>query len=140
MKLLATIIIILSLLTVPAQAQFYSNKVQLTGSEIIVFECINSTGEDQETIVATALISSAHKIIGFSIMPYDPTKNSEGVLGIWDTVPDGSGGTICEAVAEAERLDEGHVYNWFPYPKPIYTQLILRQGANTSVLIYYVAK
>ena len=106
--------------------------------DIKVFEIRNSSGDSLTTSIGTTVIKAKYdKLYGFTIMQNDGSKSVEMVVSIWDTVPDGTGGTINEAIAEAETVDETFDGIWYPYPKTIHTQVTVIQGANTDVLVYY---
>lgn len=109
---------------------------------IKTFESINSTGGYQLNKVDTNLIRpNREKILGWCIIPYNLTLNSERVAGLYDTIKnyDGLGNTMVECIAETET-DVNSGAQWFAHGLVIETQLWIWQGPNTAVLIYYATR
>lgn len=136
---------------------------------VMVYESVNKAGVGDEgdlagqdytsTAVPTGtIIPKKDKILGFCIVPNDPTLrdvptdnvnetglnlvHAELIVGLHDSVWDPTyatvGANVAELIAEAEAGVNGNDgYTWFPYPLTINTQLIIHQGANSIVLIYY---
>lgn len=131
-KKLICCLLFLFLLTSTSSAAFWQPQQQ---KRMKFFEVINSTGSDQKTVIESKMITSKSLIYGFSLIPYDRSKNSELVVGLWDVVSD-AGETFQEVIAEAETAD-GKSSEWFPMPLLVETGLTVSQGANTVLLIYY---
>ncbi len=78
------------------------------------------------------------KILGFTVMSLKGhagiTGNSENVASLWDGAP---GTSSAENLGEAESVDESFDGMWFPIPKILETQLSVRQGGNTRVIVYF---
>lgn len=79
--------------------------------------------------------SDYHRILGCSIMPYNNTKNSEFVVGLYD---DSTCDTASYVFDEAELgANDDKAPRWLPYPKKLSRSLSVWQGPNTVVIIYY---
>ena len=98
----------------------------------------NSSGIYATTQVSdTNIYLGKDRIIGFSIVPCDPTKHSELLAALYDTtstVP----GPSAEIIAESEAGTQAGSTVWFPYPRAVDNGLLVRQGPNTTVIIYFV--
>lgn len=135
--------LILALLMFAAPVHAY-DKVEVAGADIEIKEVVNSSGDFQsEAIDRNTIVHGRDRILGFTISVYDPGDattaiNSELIAGLYDAVPDGSGGTIAELIAEAEADNNTSKTKWFPYPKTVHFQLVVNTGANTLLQIYYV--
>jgi hypothetical protein len=100
----------------------------------------NSTGTYSATYVSKAVIvpGKAH-ILGYKIIQLDGAKSSEFVAALHDA-------EITDVYLDESMIDECEVNIttnngvWFPYPKSIKTQLCIRQGPNTRVIVYYDPK
>ena len=97
----------------------------------------NSTGTSATTAVSTSTISPIHhRIIGYSIAPYDASKNTEWTVALVDYSSYQVDTYIFdEAEWGATDCKDPRIY---PYPKKISTQLRVRQGDNSVVTIYYI--
>jgi len=109
---------------------------------VMVFEVNNTTGDyTTNSVPTTTVIPKKHRILGIGIVPNDPAKHSERVAGIYDLVWDSTlgtvGGNVAELIVENEVGDNGPATDWFDYPLSLNTQIIVNQGANTTVLIFY---
>ncbi len=105
-----------------------------------VWEENNERGDYQyKAVKTTVIVPGRSKILGFTVMAYDLTKNSELVVGLYDTITnaDDAGTNITEVIAEAEVIDGSFDGMWFPYPMTLDTQLWIHQGPNTTVLVYH---
>ncbi len=91
----------------------------------------------QETAVSTSTIVPAYcRVIGFSCMPYDTTKNSELWIGLYDDATNAATSTdIIDEAAWGATNDRAP--RWYPYPKELTDGLVVLQGMNTNVTIYY---
>ena len=100
----------------------------------------NSTGVYQATYASKTTIEpgKAH-ILGYSIVQLNGSKGSEFVAALHDA-------ESTDVYVDESLIDESEVAattgdgKWFPYPKSIKTQLCIRQGPNTRVLVYYDTK
>lgn len=120
-------------------AAFAGGPTRLSGWQYTLTKVLtNSTGASVQTLVpVTTIVPADHGIIGWRVTPYDVTKNSEFVVGLCDaaTVATALDTTIFD---EAEKsLDTSMDAEWYPYPKRLTNGLVVRQGANTFVTIYY---
>jgi len=104
-----------------------------TGSTYV---CTNATGEYADTNISTSTIIPAYcRILGYRIAPYDTTASSEFVVSLWDAADTQ---TAADMFDEAEWGATGPWDPmWYPLPKKLNTQLTVRQGPNTTVVIYY---
>jgi hypothetical protein len=109
-------------------AKIWVEQVDNTGG---VYQKTNITATRPQTIAAGS------RLLGYSLVPYDPTKHYELIVGMYDDVVGIKGGTVNELTIEAEADVTLNGERWFPYPLTIITRLIVSQGANTTLLIYY---
>ena len=98
----------------------------------------NSAGHSIQTLIAvTTIVPAYNRILGFRIAPYDVSKNSEFTIGLCDsaTVAGAQDTTIFD---EAEKsLSTSMDAEWYCYPKRLTNGLVVRQGANTVLTIFY---
>ena len=106
--------------------------------ELETYVKTNTTGVDARALVPiTTIIPAYHRILGYRIAPYDTSANSQYTLGLCDSA------TLAGAVDttifdEAEKsLSTSMDAEWYPYPKRLDNGLVIRQGGNTVVTIYY---
>jgi len=127
MKKLILILLLLALSVLPASA-----------AQIRVYQSDNPLGKyAYHDIPTTVLRAKYTKILGVAIVPYDMSKNTEFVASLWDTVNNDEGGTVFEMIAEPEVDINGSNVDWYIYPLTVNEEIHLRQGPNTTVLIYY---
>lgn len=137
MNRLLRILVVFVLLVLPATSASSWAPFQQE-REMQTFAIENTTGAYQDTSISTStIIAGTHRLFGFAVMVSDTSKGSELVVSVIDTVPNGSGSTVNEVVAEAEARDQESANVFFPFGKRIHTQVTIRQGPNTSVLVYY---
>lgn len=101
----------------------------------------NSSGTAKlETAISTATISPAnHRILGYSISPYDTTKGSEFWIGLYDDATNAKTSTdIIDESEWGQSTDKSP--RWYPYPRELTDGLVVLQGMNTTVVIYYEDK
>ncbi len=101
---------------------------------------VGGTGGDNidlQTPVPTSVITTKHKILGIACIGLNTLSSStEAFVSLSDNVPGVKGGTIAEIIVEAES-SSGGLIEWFVYPLSVNTQIIVHQGTDTSVQIYY---
>lgn len=93
-------------------------------------------------VSTTTIYPGTNRIIGFEISQLDTTKGSDLFVSLSDTTAALFKATTADAAAtgqfaEAEAVTNTSLYRTFPYPKEIATQLVVYQGQNTVVTIYY---
>ena len=98
------------------------------------------------TAVSTStIVPGTHRIIGYEIAYLDTTKNAELTLIVADSTAaafkaTASGSAATGQFAESESVSGNSLYRIFPYPVELGTQLLVVQGQNTVVTIYYDRK
>jgi len=105
--------------------------------ELHTYVKTNTTGAYADTAVSTStIIPQYHRILGFTMMAKDTTLSTEWVVALYD---DASG-----TVTEADVFDEAEftetyqkAVRWYKYPKRLTDGLVIRQGANPVVIVYY---
>lgn len=100
----------------------------------------NATGTYQATFVSkTTIVPGTARILGYTILQLNGTKNSEFVAALHDA-------EATDPYVDESLIDESEVNatanagKWFPYPRSVRTQLCIRQGPNTRVIVYYEAR
>jgi len=107
-------------------------------NDILTYQTINTNGTYTNTAVPiTSIYPAIDKILGYSIMQYDLIKNSENVVALYDQTSTSITSTSGECLGEAEALDNADATIWYPYPRILTTGLLVRQGPNTVVTIYF---
>ena len=95
------------------------------------------------TAVSTStIVPGTHRIIGYEITYLDSSLNIEATITLADTTAALFKATAVNTAptgqfAESEAISGQALYRIFPYPRSIGTQLIVRQGQNTVVTIFY---
>lgn len=137
-KKLLIAVLLCFVLALPAQGfSFGGGSTVAPRERLMVYEVENTTGDYQATAIPLWAIPVGSRIYGVNIFSVDPSLNAEHVVGLYDTITD-LGNTFSEIVAEAENPSSTDItIRWFDYPLPIVSRLIITQGANTKVLIYY---
>ena len=98
-------------------------------------------GPYQATLVSTINIYPGHdQILGYTVAPYENTlaKPTVCIAALYDqsTTPitNRSGECLGEAEAQTPNMSETV---WYPYPQSVSNQVLVWQGPNTAVTIYY---
>lgn len=134
-KKFALVVLIMSLLVLPAMAQYDES---LRG-KIYTYQVINSsTVAYQDTVIpVTSIVAKRDRILGWSIMKQDLTKNSEFVCAVYDqiTTPISSVSGECIGESESDGTSSGDF--WLVYAREIDNGLLVHQGPNTVVTIYF---
>lgn len=152
MKKIISILLISLLLCGTAFAVDYTSTDK--GKVMMAYTIANpdagSTGGTNNANLITAVSTSTivpgtHRIIGFEIAPMSTTTNSELWANIADTTSAIFKATTADTAptgqfAESEAVNNESLYRIYPYPVEIGTQLVVRQGQNTVVTIYYDRK
>lgn len=101
----------------------------------------NSSGTVYSVTYASksVIVPGKSHILGYKIIALDGSKSSEFVAALHDS-------EVTDIYLDESMIDESetNITNntgvWFPYPKSIKTQLCIRQGPNTRVIVYYDPK
>jgi len=112
--------------------------VSFADNDILTYQTTNTGGTYTNTAVSvTSIYPTIDQILGYSIMQYNPTKNSENVVALYDQTDTAITLISGECLGEAEALDNADSTIWYPYPRILTTGLLIRQGPNTVVTIYF---
>ena len=111
------------------------------GKTLLVYVIPHTTGDTTDylrTAVSTStIVPGTHRIIGYAIDSYNVTKPAEAWVGLYDGADTDTTYLFAENEADATTAHKDFIY---PYPKDINTQLIVRQGENTVITIFYDRK
>jgi hypothetical protein len=165
-KLVIGLLLLALVCVVPASADPFATGA-VAGGKVWVLQLDNPAGNATPTVVtlanpdgymssdtSTMGISAGSRILGLNIVPYDATLSDkeadnvnesgtskvhwEAIVGLYDNVTD-DGNTYAEMIAEIEAgVDGQDGREWFIYPIIVETKLLVNQGPNTTVLLYYV--
>ena len=105
--------------------------------EVQTYICTNSstTAYGATAIAVTTIVPEYCRILGYSIMPYDNTKGSEFVVGLYDDTDAQTATAIFDEAELGATNDKAP--RFLPYPKRLTNGLTVWQGMNTVVIIYY---
>jgi hypothetical protein len=111
--------------------------ISFADNEIWTYQTINTSGTvyTNTAIPVTSIYPLIDEILGYSVMHQDPTKSAETVVALYDqtSVSILSG----ECLGESESQNKESLTNWYPYPRTVQSGLMVRQGPNTVVTIYF---
>jgi len=108
------------------------------GNDILTYQTINSSVVYANTLVpVTSIYPTIDNVLGFSIQQYDMALGSENVVALYDQTTDAITSTSGECLGEAEALNKADSTIWYPYPRMLNYGLLVRQGPNTVVTIYF---
>ena len=95
----------------------------------------NTTGDRMTTAIPiTSIRPNIDKIVGYQVYLAGGTSTE-----MWVSLFDGTDKQLTgECLAESEINDYGN-QEYFPYPKQIISGLVVSQGAQTVVQIYFVS-
>ena len=135
MKRILSLVIVLSFLFSGMVFAWQDNYDYTMRLDFYTYTSDNTTGAYKVTYVPkTTLIPGVMHIIGYSIMPI--SANSENVVALHDA--ESTDVYVDESlIDETECVANSFDGKWFPYPKAIKTQLCIRQGSQTRVMVYY---
>jgi hypothetical protein len=124
---------LVALMAVPAFALYEApNKLLHT----YVKANTSGTAKQETAVSVTTIIPQYCRIIGYTIMPYDTTKNAELWIGLYDDATNAA--TSTDIFDEAEQGQSNYKAPiWYPYPKKLTDGLVFLQGMNSVVVIYY---
>jgi hypothetical protein len=137
MRRILGFVIVLSLLFLTPAFAWQNNYDYTTRLNFSTYISDNTTGTYKVTYAdKTTIVPGTAHILGYSIMKLNG-ENSEILAALHDS-------EITDVYLDESLLDESEADTstgvggrWFPYPKSIKTQLCIRQGANTRVIVYY---
>ena len=122
----------------------YLHATEIDGPQWLSTTIINegtAGGNYSATLVSTTNIYPGHdQILGYTVAPYENTlaKPTVCIAALYDqsTTPitNGSGECLGEAEAQTPNMSETV---WYPYPQSVSNQVLVWQGPNTAVTIYY---
>jgi hypothetical protein len=108
-----------------------------TSKQVYSFGLINSGASRMITIIPTTSIRpGTDKIIGYSIMPAKAGA-SELYVAIFDQTTNWLSG---EVFAENEVLTPYGAGELWPYGKKIVQGVVVSQGANTQIQVYFISE
>jgi hypothetical protein len=129
MKKILTFVLVMFMLSGVA---FASDSISKT---VYSYGLKNTTGIMQvTTIPVTAIRPDIDKVIGYSIMPLT-SATAECYIGIFDGTTNSLAG---EVFAENEAISDKGISEIWPFGKYISEGVVVSQGANTQVQIYFV--
>ena len=103
------------------------------------YVCTNTGLAAASTNIATTTISPTnHRILGFTVLEYNPSAAAERIIALYDCAAGGETAALLKD--ECEVADNLTGNRWYPYPMAIDTQLTVRLGANCLGIIYYEDK
>jgi len=106
------------------------NKIQVYVSE-------NSTNAKVTTAVGvTTIYPGIDRILGVQVWVLDTATASERIVALYDNSAVDATTTTLFGECEAET-GNSPAEIWYPYPRKLDTGLIIAQGANTRVIVYY---
>lgn len=111
--------------------------------QVETYICTNSTGIYAVTNISTSTGGSGgeginplyHRILGYGIIPYNTSKNSEFVAVMYDQLTATTESYIFDEVELGATNDKAP--RMLPYPKKLTRGLSVWQGPNTVVVVYY---
>ena len=107
-------------------------------NDILTYQTINDSGIYENTLVpVTSIYPLIDNVLGFSIMKHDLTKNAEQVVALYDQTSTTITNTSGECLGESETTTGLSDTIWYPYPRILNYGLLVRQGPNTVVTIYF---
>lgn len=99
----------------------------------------NDSGSAKTYIIPiTTIRPKIDKLVGYSVMPLDSTKNSEVFIGIFDGTDVQLSGE-CLGEDEADN-DSGGIKDHWARGKWIVNGIVARVGVNTDTQLYFVRK
>lgn len=109
------------------------------GNDILTYQTKNTSGSlYSETLVpVTSIYPTIDNILGFSVTQLSPLVNSERVVSLYDQTTAGITSISGECLGEAEAVQGGDATVFYPYPRMLNYGLLIRQGPNTVVTIYF---
>ena len=100
------------------------------------YEITNETGYPSSFVIPTTSIRpNVDKITKYEILPIDNEKNSEIYIALFDDTTVAMSG---EKLGEKEARDGGSAGERFIRPKKVLNGVVVRQGANTRAIIYFI--
>jgi len=133
-KILGAVLVLFMLVGVAG-----ADQVEVSGTPWLTMWIDNTslTAYQDRAVPTDSIYPGTDRILGYSIRAYDPANGSEVVVGLYDSDTSlFSAATELIHETEASSAIEGTTV-WFPYPRHINTQLRVRQGMNTTVVIYF---
>lgn len=127
------------LLSVLAVLLFVSGIVfgDTVSKKVYSFGILNKGGPNKITVIPTTSIRpGVDKIIGYSVMPAVPGP-AELYIGIFDQTNKWLSG---EVIAENEANTPWGTGELWPFGKWIFNGVVVNQGANTQVQIYFISE
>ena len=128
------IAILLAIFVFPVMAQDTEN----TQGTMLTYQVINTSAIYTDTNFPVTSIYPNDRILGWAIMKQDLTKNAEYVVALYDQTGAIITNTSGECLGESESSDSP-VDNtvWLPWARTIDNGVLVRQGPNTVVTIYF---
>jgi hypothetical protein len=135
MKKLLLALMAVVMLVVPAIAQDTEN----SQGPILTTQIVNtSTVSYQATAVSLTNIYPGDRVLGWSILKSNNTLNAEHVVSLYDQtstiITTASGECLGEAEAGSDQMMNTI---WLPYARTVENGVVVWQGPNTVVTIYY---
>lgn len=99
-----------------------------------------SSNELSTNVATTTIVPTYDRILGYTIQPSDLSKTSERFVALYDATS--AAGTYDMSTTylfdEFEASEAGDINTrWYCYPRQLLYGLSVRQGPNTTVIIYY---
>lgn len=134
LRIFAVIVLVMSLLALPTMAQ--SEKEEGT---ILTYQTINTSGSAyQATAVPVTSIYPGDRILGWSVLKYDNKLNAEHVVSVYDQTSTAITSISGECLGESEAGSDQMLNTiWLPFARTIEYGIVIWQGPNTVVTIYF---
>jgi len=109
-------------------------------STTIINEGTNGAPYAATLVSATNIYPGRDQILGFSVVPHKATQETptECIASLYDqtTTPITNGSGECLGEVESTTVN-GTAALWYPYPQEVSNQVLVWQGPNTAVTIYF---
>jgi hypothetical protein len=117
-----------------------ANADEVSTGMIYTMVITNSDGNAYQAtaVPVTTIYPGRDYILGWSILKNDNTKNAELVASFYDQTSTAITNASGECLGEAETSNDP-VNNtiWLPYPRNVENGVLVWQGPNTAVMIYW---
>jgi len=108
----------------------------VTAAIVYEYDISNDSGGPLTTLIPTyAIRPNVDKIVGYTVMPTEGQVNTESYVGLYDTTSSALSG---EKLGELEASDNASKNDHFIRPKKILNGVGVRQGARTTVIVFFI--
>jgi hypothetical protein len=88
--------------------------------------------------VSTSTISPIYnRILGYSVTIYNMSSTNDGRVALYDSTSTGATTSYLFAESEADTTYRKDITVFYPYPRKLDSGLVIAQGCNTIVTVYY---